>query len=86
MSCANTRAPRRYFDALFVALLVTYKGKPVKKHTRMENDSVRVLFQSSIPGTPGEIVFVSQADWQAHSNRTFEAGKSRAQLRDATKK
>lgn len=69
-----------------MALLVTYKGQAVKKHERMKNDSVRVLFYSATPGQPGAIEFVSQADWQAHSKRTFDAEKSRAQLRDATAK
>lgn len=52
-------------------MLVTYKGRPVKKHFAAPSGNVLLLLVNPRKGGPSQKLEVSQADWQAHSRETY---------------
>lgn len=72
--------PGDQYDFL-VALLVTYDGRPVRDHRRTDDGRVRVKFRPATPGQEGEVIHVSQADWQSRSAKQVVEGKTRSDFR-----
>jgi hypothetical protein len=57
--------------------LVTYKGRPVKKHSRNADGMVKLIFVAETPGQAGEQLTVSQDEWAKFSSKKhFAKGKA----------
>lgn len=52
-------------------LLVTYQGRPVKRHYRTEDGQVHVILYNHEVGGASEQFVVTQADWKLYSNQQF---------------
>lgn len=56
-------------------IVKTFKGKPVKRMSKTQEGSIKLIMVSAVPGHDGEQLTVSQSEWDLYGHERYHEAK-----------